>query len=128
LFEVVLSQLTSNALAAAAWSERRSVVASLTGCQAPLGTQTGGGPAELCTETSANNNPPALYQQVVGRVNAETVYDARDEEEEELWREDMMFCNAVLLPSSAPSIECTNKMFTLISVQRAIIPAHNLPL
>ncbi len=31
LFEAVLSQPTNNALAAAAWSERRSVVASLTG-------------------------------------------------------------------------------------------------
>jgi hypothetical protein len=47
LFEAGLSQPTNNAQAAAARSERGSVVASLTGQQAPLGAWTKDGPAEL---------------------------------------------------------------------------------
>ncbi len=60
------------------------MVSSLTGQQAPLGSRNSGGPVQLRTETSRNNGAPVLRQQIVGNVDAETVYnrDGKDEEEE----------------------------------------------
>ena len=76
VFEAQQNQLTRSAQDAAVREERRSVVASLVGRQAPLGFHRSNvGPIQLRTETSRNNDIPVLRRQVVGNVDAETIYE-----------------------------------------------------
>lgn len=79
VFQAQENQIPANAQAAAARNERRSIVASLVGVQAPLGFQ-GGGRARLRTETSRNNDALRMRQQVVGVVNSEVVDVDEDED------------------------------------------------
>ena len=79
VFQAQENQIPANAQAAAARSERRSIVASLVGAQAPLGFQ-GGARAQLRTETSRNNDAPRMRQQVVGVVNSEVVDGDEDDD------------------------------------------------
>lgn len=85
LFEAASSHPTNSSQADAARSEQRSVVASLTGRQAPLGIRNG--PAQLRTETTRNRGAPVMRQQIVGNVDAETVYEGGDEEGDEFAEE-----------------------------------------
>ena len=83
-FEVFHAQenhIPANVQAAAARDERRSVVASLVGAQAPLGVR-GGGRAQLRTETSRNNDAPRMRQQVVGTVDSEVVILDHEEDDD----------------------------------------------
>ena len=79
LFQAQENQVTTNALAAASRDERRSVVASLVGRQAPLGFR-GNGHAQLRTETARNNDVPRMRQQIIGDVNSESVRDNADDD------------------------------------------------
>ena len=79
LFSGVGSELPNGAQAAAAREEHRSVVASLAGRQAPLGIQSG--PAQLRTETARNTGAPVMRRQIIGNVDAETVYEEGGGEE-----------------------------------------------
>ena len=63
------SQITNSE---ATRNERRQVVTSLTGRQAPLGYR-GDGPAELRTETSRNEGAVGLQARIVGNVSVEEI-------------------------------------------------------
>ena len=58
--------------------ERRQVVTSLTGRQAPLGYR-GDGPAELRTETSSNEGAVGLQARIVGNVSVEEIHVGNEE-------------------------------------------------
>ena len=80
VFEAQQNQVSRNAQDNAVREERRSVVASLVGQQAPLGVRgSNGHPAQLRTETSRNNDVPPLRRQIVGNVDAETIYENNDD-------------------------------------------------
>ena len=80
VFEAQQNQVSRNAQDAAVREERRSVIASLVGQQAPLGVGGSNGcPAQLRTETSRNNDVPPLRRQIVGNVDAETIYENNDD-------------------------------------------------
>jgi hypothetical protein len=91
VFEAQQNQPTRNMQDAAVRDERRSVVASLAGRQAPLGFRgsSNGRPASLRTETSRNNDVPSstrlLRRQVVGNVDAETIYDNGGEDDADVF-------------------------------------------
>ena len=72
LIEELENQAARTAMAAETQTERRNVVTSLAGRQAPLGYRDDG-PAELRDETSRNNGAPAMRRQIIGNVNAERV-------------------------------------------------------
>ncbi len=49
-------------------NEQNQVVASIIGCQAPLGATGADGPVHHCNEVAQNNESPAQRRQVVGNV------------------------------------------------------------
>ncbi len=49
-------------------NEKNQVVASIIGCQAPLGATGADGPVHHCNEVAQNNESPAQRRQVVGNV------------------------------------------------------------
>ncbi len=76
LFEALQNVVSVSAQAAVDRSERRSVVAGLTGCQAPLGSYTTGQhPVQLRSETSWNIGTPRMRQMHMGNVNVEVLGD-----------------------------------------------------
>lgn len=75
VFESQQNLPSASAQAAAIRSERRSVVSSLTGRQAPLGNSHGQGPVQLRTETSRNAGSAGMRQMSVGDYNVEVVGD-----------------------------------------------------
>jgi hypothetical protein len=66
---------SASAQAAESRSKRRSVVARLTGLQAPLGNHQGQRPVQLCTETSRNIGTARQRQMHMGDFNAEVLGD-----------------------------------------------------
>ena len=72
-FESQQNLPSASAQSAEIRSERRSVVSSLTGRQAPLGNSHGQGPVQLRTETSRNAGLGRMRQMSVGDYNVEVV-------------------------------------------------------
>ena len=127
VFEAQQNQLTRSAQDAAVREERRSVVASLVGRQAPLGFHRSNvGPIQLRTETSRNNDIPVLRRQVVGNVDAETIYEnggddanVADDGEFLEGRDDVHLADA-------SEMEFVVEMFTLrVSAQRTTTQARD---
>ncbi len=54
-------------------NDLNQVVASIIGCQTPLGVTGADGPVHLCNDVSKNNGSPAQRWQVVGSVEMESV-------------------------------------------------------
>ena len=75
LFEAQQNMPSASAQAAESRSERCSVVAGLTGRQAPLGNHQGQHPIQLCTETSRNIGTARQRQMHMGDFNAEVLGD-----------------------------------------------------
>ncbi len=76
LFEALQNVVSVSDQAAVDRSERQSVVAGLTGCQAPLGSYTTRQrPVQLRSETSRNIGTPRMRQMHMGDVNVKVLGD-----------------------------------------------------
>ncbi len=75
MFETLQNFPSASAQAAETRNERRSVVAGLTGRQAPLGSHPGNCPVQLRTETARNAGIPRQRQMHMGNLNVEVLGD-----------------------------------------------------
>jgi hypothetical protein len=79
LFQTTENQITNNAVAEETRNERRSVMSSIVGGQAPLRFWGNSTCAQLRTKTSRNNNSPRMRRQIIGEVNLERLHAGPDE-------------------------------------------------